>query len=93
MIAEDPDRARVYAGIGGAVPTPPARPGWRRDVADGMMATTMAEKSSRKAAKGARKRTATRPATKPVRLLSGGNPQIAKADGDAPVQEIGRAHV
>jgi hypothetical protein len=24
---------------------------------------------------------------KPVRLLSGGNPQIAKADGDAPVQE------
>jgi len=24
--------------------------------------------------------------TKPVRLLSGGNPQIAKADGDAPVQ-------
>jgi hypothetical protein len=24
---------------------------------------------------------------KPVKLLSGGNPQIAKADGDAPVQE------
>jgi len=24
--------------------------------------------------------------TKPVKLLSGGNPQIAKADGDAPVQ-------
>ncbi len=24
--------------------------------------------------------------SKPVRLLSGGNPQIAKADGDAPVQ-------
>ncbi|MCS7064354.1 MAG: hypothetical protein NZM04_10020, partial [Methylacidiphilales bacterium] len=24
--------------------------------------------------------------TTPVRLLSGGNPQIAKADGDAPVQ-------
>jgi hypothetical protein len=24
---------------------------------------------------------------KPVRLLSGGNPQIAKAEGDAPVQE------
>ena len=23
---------------------------------------------------------------KPVKLLSGGNPQIAKADGDAPVQ-------
>lgn len=26
------------------------------------------------------------PRKKPVRLLSGGNPQIAKADGDAPVQ-------
>src|SRR5437764_11432772 len=26
------------------------------------------------------------PKTKPVKLLSGGNPQIAKADGDAPVQ-------
>ena len=25
-------------------------------------------------------------ATRPVKLLSGGNPQIAKADGDAPVQ-------
>ena len=27
-----------------------------------------------------------KPAAKPVVLLSGGNPQIAKADGDAPVQ-------
>jgi hypothetical protein len=27
-----------------------------------------------------------RPEAKPVRLLSGGNPRIAKADGDAPVQ-------
>ena len=27
-----------------------------------------------------------KPANKPVKLLSGGNPQIAKADGDAPVQ-------
>jgi hypothetical protein len=26
------------------------------------------------------------PKAKPVKLLSGGNPQIAKADGDAPVQ-------
>lgn len=35
------------------------------------------------------KPTASKPAaskTKPVKLLSGGNPQIAKADGDAPVQ-------
>ena len=29
---------------------------------------------------------ATRSPSKPVRLLSGGNPQIAKADGDAPVK-------
>ena len=28
---------------------------------------------------------------KPVKLLSGGNPQIAKADGDAPVQQYIRA--
>ena len=28
----------------------------------------------------------TDPADQPVKLLSGGNPQIAKADGDAPVQ-------
>lgn len=27
-----------------------------------------------------------RPPSKPAKLLSGGNPQIAKADGDAPVQ-------
>ena len=27
-----------------------------------------------------------------VRLLSGGNPQIAKADGDAPVQRYIAAH-
>ena len=43
------------------------------------------------AAKSPRRASTKRPpadeATKPVRLLSGGNPQIAKADGDAPVQE------
>ena len=43
------------------------------------------KRSTQAGAKGkkapARARTA-----KPVRLLSGGNPQIAKADGDAPVQ-------
>lgn len=38
-------------------------------------------KNSRKVAKKAMKKTAKKPA-----LLSGGNPQIAKADGDAPVQ-------
>ena len=31
------------------------------------------------------------PRSAPVRLLSGGNPQIAKGDGDAPVQEYIRA--
>ena len=41
----------------------------------------MAGKTSKKSAKVAKKATA-----KPVKLLSGGNPQIAKADGDAPVQ-------
>ena len=48
----------------------------------------MASKTSKKSAKVAKKATppsATRAATKP-KLLSGGNPQIAKADGDAPVQ-------
>jgi hypothetical protein len=42
----------------------------------------MAGKTSAKVAK---KATAKRPAAKPT-LLSGGNPQIAKGDGDAPVQ-------
>ena len=41
--------------------------------------------AARKPAKRAKKTTARRIATKP-KLLSGGNPQIAKADGDAPVQ-------
>ncbi|MGV3605846.1 MAG: DUF1801 domain-containing protein [Planctomycetaceae bacterium] len=37
-------------------------------------------------AKPAKKAKATAPPAKPVKLLSGGNPQIAKADGNAPVQ-------
>ncbi len=45
----------------------------------------MAGKASRKSAKVAKKPAAKRAAAKPV-LLAGGNPQIAKADGDAPVQ-------
>jgi hypothetical protein len=45
----------------------------------------MVGKTSRKSAKVAKKGTARRVAAKPT-LLSGGNPQIAKADGDAPVQ-------
>ena len=44
----------------------------------------MAQTTSRRPAKVAKK-AAKRPAAKPV-LLSGGNPQIAKGDGDAPVQ-------
>ena len=45
----------------------------------------MAGKASKKSAKVAKKAAAKRGAAKPT-LLSGGNPQIAKADGDAPVQ-------
>jgi hypothetical protein len=40
----------------------------------------------RKAVAAARSPPKPRPASKAVRLLAGGNPQIAKADGDAPVQ-------
>jgi hypothetical protein len=45
----------------------------------------MANKTSKKSAKVAKEATLKRVAAKP-RLLSGGNPQIAKAYGDAPVQ-------
>jgi hypothetical protein len=45
----------------------------------------MAGKTSRKSAKVAKKRSGARRAGKPA-LLAGGNPQIAKAEGDAPVQ-------
>ena len=45
----------------------------------------MVGKASKKSAKVAKKAAAKRVAAKPA-LLSGGNPQIAKADGDAPVQ-------
>ena len=45
----------------------------------------MADKKSKKSPKVAKKAAAKRVAKKPT-LLSGGNPQIRKADGDAPVQ-------
>jgi hypothetical protein len=45
----------------------------------------MAGKTPKKPAKLVKKAVAKRMATKPT-LLAGGNPQIAKADGDAPVQ-------
>lgn len=45
----------------------------------------MARKSSNKSSNVARKAAAERTSEKP-RLLSGGNPQISKDDGDAPVQ-------
>jgi hypothetical protein len=45
----------------------------------------MANRTSKKSAKVAKKVAAKRVAAKPA-LLTGGNPQIAKADGDAPVQ-------
>jgi len=44
-----------------------------------------ARKPAKKPAKVAKKAPAKRAPAKPT-LLSGGNPQIAKADGDAPVQ-------
>jgi hypothetical protein len=46
----------------------------------------MARKTSKKSVTVAKKATAKRVTAKPVKLLSGGNPQIAKAYGDAPVQ-------
>ena len=46
----------------------------------------MANKTSKKPGKVAKKAAVKRVAAKSVKLLSGGNPQIAKADGDAPVQ-------
>jgi hypothetical protein len=53
------------------------------------MASKTSEKSTKAARKAANKRAAAKArqaAAKPVLLLAGGNPQIAKADGDAPVQ-------
>jgi hypothetical protein len=47
--------------------------------------STRKKNTAKKSAKVARKASARRVAAKP-KLLSGGNPQIAKADGDAPVQ-------
>ena len=46
----------------------------------------MAGKTSKKPAKAAKKAAAKRVARPKPTLLAGGNPQIAKADGDAPVQ-------
>jgi len=46
----------------------------------------MADKTSKKLAKVTKKAAGKPGAAKTVKLLSGGNPQIAKADGDAPVQ-------
>jgi hypothetical protein len=46
---------------------------------------TVKKKAAKKSAKVARKAAARRVAARP-RLLAGGNPRIAKADGDAPVQ-------
>jgi hypothetical protein len=48
----------------------------------------MANKTSRKGVRASRPRKSAKrpPAPSKPKLLSGGNPQIAKADGDAPVQ-------
>ena len=46
----------------------------------------MAQSKIKKSTKPTRKAAAKPRAAKPVKLLSGGNPQIAKGDGDAPVR-------
>lgn len=46
----------------------------------------MAEKKPKPAPRARKAAPPAEPGAAPVRLLSGGNPQIAKADGDAPVQ-------
>lgn len=46
----------------------------------------MVKRTSGRSAKNVRKTTGKRVVARPVKLLSGGNPQIAKADGDAPVK-------
>lgn len=46
----------------------------------------MAEKKPRPAPRARKAAPPAEPGAAPVKLLSGGNPQIAKADGDAPVQ-------
>ena len=46
----------------------------------------MANKTSKKSPKVTNKTAAKPKPAKPVKLLSGGNPQIAKAEGDAPVR-------
>src|SRR3954468_15920153 len=51
----------------------------------GVKKAASARKAAKKSSKFATKGAATRVAAKPT-LLAGGNPQIAKADGDAPVQ-------
>jgi hypothetical protein len=43
-------------------------------------------RTSKSSAKGAKKTAAKSSARNPTKLLSGGNPQIAKGDGDAPVR-------
>jgi hypothetical protein len=55
------------------------------DIIRSVGVSTMAGKTSRKSAKVAKKAVARRVGAKPT-LLAGGNPQIAKAEGDAPVQ-------
>src|SRR5690349_5123611 len=71
-----PMSARKSTGKAKANTKPAARRGMRS-------MSAVASKSQPKA--GVRAKAAAR-AAKPVKLLSGGNPQIAKAEGDAPVQ-------
>ena len=54
-------------------------------------ATKRKKKAPAKAKTAKKSPGAKKPASKPVKLLAGGNPQIAKADGNAPVQAYIRA--
>ena len=57
--------------------------GARKPAAKATKTANAGTKAKRPAKPGAKAKPS---AAKPVKLLSGGNPQIAKADGDAPVQ-------
>lgn len=55
------------------------------------MATKKTKKSAKKVVKKAAKTTPSRRVVKKPKLLAGGNPQIAKGDGNKPVQEYIKA--
>jgi hypothetical protein len=73
---------RLHEALGELPPAEYEELSYRRATAG---VNAMAGRTSKKSAKVAKKAAAERVAVKPT-LLAGGNPQIEKADGDAPVQ-------